>query len=120
MSRPTQRILVYLIFSVSSTVVGAIVFQSNFWGDVKCTDGQVLTTIYNASRISEIRNPREIGYSVADAKRTCAADAMVGNIKKKPTFVIDTSRRGQKKETEAPFNAHGEYNKFSVSYQLRD
>jgi hypothetical protein len=113
-----KRVILYLILSVGPAILGAIVFQSQFWRSVNCNDGQVFTVIYNNSRISEIKNAREVAYSRADEKRTCTADAVVGNLSKKLTFVIDTSRRGQ--PNGQSYDKHIQYNKFSISYQLHD
>jgi len=113
-----KRVILYLILSVGPAILGGIVFRSQFLGGVNCNDGQVFTMIYNNSKISEIKNVREVTYSRADEKRTCVADAIVGNLSKKLTFVIDTSRRGQ--PNGESYDKRIQYNKFSISYQLHN
>jgi hypothetical protein len=123
--------IVFAIFVSLLSALGALVVShTQFWGDVNCDEGQVLTFLYNHSRMSWIANVREVSFEGPARKRTCIADAVVDGRPQKLTFVIDTSDRGQAVEP-LPIveqlrqgklipDLETRYNKFSISYVLHD
>jgi hypothetical protein len=123
--------IVFAIFVSLLSALGALVVSyAQFRGDVNCDEAQVLTFLYNHSRMSWIANVREVSFEGPARKRTCIADAVVDGRPQKLTFVIDTSDRGQAVEP-LPIveqfrqgklipDLETRYNKFSISYVLHD